>query len=169
MPEPKTHAETRGRFEELLKRIPGFRGYLEKENRRESDALQRTWLADRLQRGKRGLDSLSKTLADQLKLDLLPQCDRLRGRIDAQIGRIRGAMHGYSGIFDLVKVDEAMLDKVYEWDLSLVDEVDAIAGLLEQLPADLSGAAQRLADVSVHVEQLQRAWDAREDILKGVD
>lgn len=169
MPEPKTHSERRGRFEELLKRIPGFRGYLEKENRRESDALQRAWLADRLQRGKRGLDSLAKTLADQLKLDLLPQCDRLRGRLDAQIGRIRGAMHGYSGIFDLVKVDEGLLDKIYEYDLSLVDEVDAIAGLLEQLPADLAGASQRLADVGVHVEQLQRAWDAREDILKGVD
>ena len=50
MPEPRQHAQSRGWIESILRRIPGFKGYLEKEYRRDSDALQRTWLADRLQR-----------------------------------------------------------------------------------------------------------------------
>ncbi len=169
MPEPKEHAERRGRWEEILKHIPGFKGYLEKENRRESDALQRAWLGDRLQRGKRGLETLTRKLADRMQFDLLPECDRLRGRIDALIGRVKGAMHGYSGIFDLVRIDEAVLDKVYEYDLSLAGKVDAAGDLLEQLAADPADAAQRLADVFEQIDRLQLAWDAREDILKGLD
>ncbi len=53
MPEPRQHAQSRGWIESIGRRIPGFKGYLEKEYRRDSDALQRTWLADRLQRAKR--------------------------------------------------------------------------------------------------------------------
>ena len=53
MPEPRQHTENRGWIESIGRRIPGFKGYLEKEYRRDADALQRTWLAERLQRFKR--------------------------------------------------------------------------------------------------------------------
>ena len=42
-------------MESILRKIPGFRGYLEKEYRRESDHLARTWLADRVGQCKTGL------------------------------------------------------------------------------------------------------------------
>ena len=69
MPEPRQHTQSRGWIESILRRIPGFKGYLEKEYRRDSDSLQRTWLADRLQRSKRALDTYSRTLVDAGKLD----------------------------------------------------------------------------------------------------
>jgi len=114
MPEPKEHTEKRNIVETILRYIPGFRGYLEKEYRRDSDHLQREWLADRLQRSKRAIDQFSRPLADAGKIDLLPEVDRLRGKLDTLIARIRGAMRGYSGFFDLVRVDEALLDRVYQ-------------------------------------------------------
>ena len=46
MTEPKDHVENRNLIESILRRIPGFRGYLEKECRRESDQLQRKWQAE---------------------------------------------------------------------------------------------------------------------------
>ena len=131
MPEPKEHMEDRNWIESILRYIPGFRGYLEKENRRESDDLQRDWLADRLQRSKRALDDLGRMLADAAQIDVLPQVDRLRGRIDKLIGRIRGAMQGYSGFFDLVRVREDLLDRVYEHDVALMKQVDLLAADIE--------------------------------------
>src|SRR3990170_2263681 len=56
MSNPKDHSRDRNWLEELLRRVPGFRGYLEKEYRRESDKLQRDWMADCLQRAKAGLE-----------------------------------------------------------------------------------------------------------------
>jgi hypothetical protein len=169
MPEPKEHAEDRNLVETILRRIPGFRGYLEKEYRRESDDLQRDWLADRLQRSKRAIDALTRPLADAGQIDLLPQVDRMRGRLDRLIGRIRGAMQGYSGFFDLVRVDEDLLARVYEHDVDLMEQVDALAGAVEQLPAKQDQVAGELPKMLARIDDLERLWDVREDMLKGLE
>jgi len=142
MPEPKEHTEHRNWLETILRYIPGFRGYLEKEYRRDSDELQREWLADRLQRSKRAIDDFTRPLADAGQIDALPQVDRLRGRLDKLIARIRGAMQGYSGFFDLVRVREDLLDRVYEHDLGLMRRVDALSQAIEGLPDALDRTAQ---------------------------
>lgn len=124
MAEPRQYIQNRGALETLIRSIPGFHGYLEKEYRRDSDALQRAWLADQLQRSKRAIDALSLKFADAGKLALLPQCDRLRAKVDEMIARIRGAWEGYTGVFDLVKVDQTLLDRVYDHDVGLMHGVE---------------------------------------------
>jgi len=169
MPEPQDHTKDRNSIETILRQIPGFRGYLEKEYRRESDALQRDWLADRLQRSKRSIDEMTRPLADAGHIDLLPQADRLRGRIDKLIGRIRGAMQGYSGFFDLVQVDEALLDRVYQYDVDLIAHVDTLAGAVDALPGSPEPAPKVLAEAMQQAEELERLWDLREDIIAGLE
>lgn len=146
MPEPRQHTEHRNALESLLRHIPGFRGYLEKEYRRDSDALQRTWLSDRLQQAKRSLDTVSSQLADAGRLDLLTQYDRLRAKLDKLIARIRGAWQGYSGIFDLVRIDEARLDRVYEHDMSMMQLVEEFLESIKRLAGmPASGPSQSTA------------------------
>jgi len=169
MPEPKEHAENRNFVETILRYIPGFRGYLEKEYRRDSDELEREWLADRLQRSKRAIDELTRPLADRGQIDVLPQVDRLRGRMDKLIARIRGAMQGYSGFFDLVRVREDLLDRVYEHDVALMQEVDALGRAVEALPDEQHKIASRLTELFEQVDGLEQRWDTREDMLKGLE
>ena len=151
-----------------MRHLPGFRGYLEREYRRESDELQRNWLADRLQRSKRAIDELARQLADAAQVDLLPQIDRLRVRLDRLLGRVRGAMQGYSGFFDLVRIDVPLLDRVYEHDAALNEQVDAFAKAAEQLPGKQDQVPAAVADLLGQIDQIERQWDAREDMLKGV-
>ncbi|MGE0607012.1 MAG: hypothetical protein AB7O62_07955 [Pirellulales bacterium] len=165
MPDPIHHAQNRGTIESILRKIPGFRGYLEKEYRREADALQREWLAERLQRSKRGVDALARSLADAGQIDVLPQCDKLRARIDKLIGRMRGAMQGYSGFFDLVQVDEDFLDKVYRFDTGMMEQMEAAAASVEKLESD---GASGLAAATRQIEDIDREWDKRVDIIKGL-
>lgn len=169
MPEPKDHAENRNWIETILRYIPGFRGYLEKEYRREADDLQRDWLADRLQRSKRAMDNLSRPLAEAGQIDLLPQVDRIRGRLDKLIGRIRGAMQGYSGFFDLVRVREDLLDRVYEYDVALMEQVDALAKGIEELPAKQDQLGDLLPELLRQTDELEGHWDVREDMLNGLE
>ncbi len=169
MPEPRDHTENRNWIESVLRHIPGFRGYLEKEYRRESDDLQRDWLADRLQRSKRAIDDLGRMLADAAQIDALPQVDRLRGRIDKLIGRIRGAMQGYSGFFDLVRVREDLLDRVYEHDAGLMRHVETLADDIEQLPDLRDQLAEKLADLLHQTDELDSLWDVREYMLRGLE
>ena len=167
MPEPLKHTEKRNLVESVLRYIPGFRGYLEKEYRRDADALQREWLADRLKRAKRAIDHFARPLADAGKIDLLPQVDRIRGRLDTFIARIQGAMRGYSGFFDLVRVKEDLLDQVYQHDLNLMQDVDALGDAIEQLAASEDPAGS-LAALHASLDDLNEKWDQRADLLAGL-
>lgn len=169
MPEPKEHAKDRNWIEDLGRYLPGFRGYLEKEYRRESDALQRTWLADRLQRGKRGLDDLARRLTEAGQLDQLGEIERFRRRLETLLARIRGAMQGYSGFFDLVRVDAGVLDQLYEHDLSLMEQVAKLGDAIEGLSAVGTDRRPELEPLFEQLDVLDAAWDHRDDILKGLD
>ena len=171
MPEPREHADKRNWLETMVKNIPGFKGYLEKENRRDSDRLQRTWLADRLERSKRNLEKHSRSLADSGQTKELPKYDRVRGRLDKLVGRIRGGMSGYSGVFDLVQIDERALDRVYEYDVMLMDRVERLAGMIDNVGRAPSGGGEpaTIDDMLKEFDEAERAWDKREDLLKGLE
>jgi hypothetical protein len=167
-PNPASHAEDRNLLEKILRKIPGFKGYLEKEYRRESDYLARTWLADRLQASKRGLDDYVRNLVDAGELDSLTQCDRLRSKVDKLVLGLRGAVRGYSGFFDFVKVREEMLDEVYKLDISLTEEVDKLAADIEGLASKSGDCKTLVSDLSHRVDEIDRKYDERAKILQGL-
>jgi hypothetical protein len=169
MPEPKEHAENRGWIETILQYIPGFRGYLRKENRREADELQREWLADRLQRSKRGLDEYARSLTDAGRLAEINHVERVRTRLDKVLARIRGAMQGYSGFFDLVDINESVLDRAYAHDVALMEQTASLADEIENLRGRSEDAQTLLAPIMTKLEAVEDAWDQREDILKGLE
>jgi hypothetical protein len=169
MPEPREHVQNRGWIESILRRIPGFKGYLEKEYRRDSDALQRSWLADRLQRSKPALDAYGRTLVDAKKLDMLAQLDHFKSRLDKNISRLRGAMPGYSGFFDLVQINEAVLDRIYQQDIKTMDAVDTLAAAIEKLTSATADTTALFPSLNDQLTQVEQALDHRQDILKGLE
>jgi hypothetical protein len=166
-PNPLKHSDERPAVEELLRRIPGFHGYFERAYRRESDALLRQHIAEKLERGKRSVDGAARTLADAAQIDLLPQLDRVRARLDKAIGRLRGAMRGYSGVFDLVRIDEGVLDAVYAHDRTLVDKADAVVKRLESGARETPTAAS-IGEMLAELDAIDQACDKRDEILKGL-
>lgn len=145
------------------------KGIWKKEYRRDADALQRTWLAERLQRSKRVLDAYGRTLVDARKLDILAQLDRFRGRLDKVISRLRGGMQGYSGFFDLVNVDETRLGSVYQHDVKTMDSVEALASTIEKLEHATADTPAPLDALNDQLGQVEQSIDHRQDILKGLD
>jgi hypothetical protein len=169
MSEPRDHTEDRNLLESILRRIPGFKGYLEKEYRRESDQLQRQWLADRLLRAKPSIDRLAQPLVEAAQIDILPQLDRLRARIDKVIWQIRSGMQGYSGFFDLVRVDEELLERVYEHDVDLIGRVEALAEAVEALPDSPDQISTALPAAFDAVDAIERELEIRSDMLSGME
>ncbi|MGC4006680.1 MAG: hypothetical protein QM811_27575 [Pirellulales bacterium] len=169
MPEPAEHLRQRGQVETLLRTIPGFAGYWAVEDRRASDALVRESLVKRLQAAKSGIDDLTRGLADAGRLDALPSFDRVRGRVDKLIGKIRGAMQGYSAFFDVVQVDERRLDRIYDFDIGLQTHVEEFTVDLEKLASGTTepeAAAMRLLK---SCDDLEKNWNHRDAILRGED
>lgn len=165
MIDPSRHAQNKGWLESMAQKIPGFGGYLEMEDRRESDHLVRKWMADRLQQSKRGLDETIRQLVDTGNLDALSSWERVRTRLDGFINKIRGAERGYSGFFGFVKVNEDVLAQVYNSDLVLVEDIRALAEQLEK-PGD--GMPQAAAELTKRIDAVESLFAKRGEILKGM-
>lgn len=168
MVDPTKHEDARGIVESILRKIPGFRGYLEQEYRRESDHLARMWLADHLDACKKGVDRYQRNLLDARKIDYLDDCERIRTQLDTLASRVRGAVRGYSGVFDFVRVDEDLLDQVYDLDVSLVDESEWLLKAVDEVLVPEKDPAAAIAEFLKRVEQLHRQFDRRSELLQGL-
>ena len=104
-----------------------------------------------------------------MQLDDLPKVDRLRTKLDKLLARIRGAMQGYSGFFDLVDIHEDVINQVYAHDVSLMEQVGSLADAIEGLRDQADKGAEALEPLVSQIETIEDAWDHREDILKGLE
>lgn len=149
-------------LERLGARIPGYRGYLERELRREVDSVLRAELAARLDRARDGVNAFQR----RLRLDqagILSRLASVEKRLDQLANTIRHAGSGYAGLFDAAKVREEELETLYRFDLALVDGVEvllAAAGALNA-EAEVSSLEERVAEVGRQIE-------SRDSVVKSV-
>ena len=163
----------RGLLERIMSYIPGYRGYKEKELRRESDRLIRMETVNRLRAAK---DSLRRSLASPLAAQKVSgedsyKLDNLIYRLDRVAQRIDRAVAGYAGIFDAVKVREDKLDKILEHDLKLIQGAEEIKNNVERM-VDLEPGTddwRKILDgLAAKVEELDDLVDRRSEILRGL-
>jgi hypothetical protein len=159
--------------ERIAAALPGFRGYKEKELRRESDKLIRNNLTLKLSKDKDNVRDISQRIADKRYLDVLPNIDRLTAKMDRITEKVNHASYGYAGFFDIVKIKEENLDRMITFDNQLLDEVDALTASIEDLKTQLlSGNYSNLNDkiqtVSDKFELLEDTFDQREQVILGV-
>jgi len=149
--------DRRNILEQLGAKIPGFRGYLEREMRREVDKLQRDWLAAQVDRARFAMNSKIRDWTRTGRLDNLDLAGSTEKALDRLANRIRHADYGSSGFFDAVKIGEDELDRLYAFDLALSESVEYLALQVAQLPEtadeqmlsrllDATGAADRKFD-----------------------
>jgi hypothetical protein len=169
MVDPSKHADDRNWIETLLRHIPGFKGYLDKESRRDSDALTRTHLADRLQAGKRGINQYQRSLLEAGRLDDLPALERAITAIDTLIHQLKGDVRGYSGLFDFVQIQEDELDRIYEHDLQLVSDVEAFVKQAEALTPGRDDPRSVAAQLQKQLDALAEKYSLRAKILTGLE
>jgi hypothetical protein len=154
-------------LERLMNSVPGFKGYRERDLRRDADRLQREHLSARLEEGKKALNQVAAALTRGGDLDVINDVETARKRIDKVANRIRYAERGYSGFFDAVKVDETILAKVYAFDMGLVEDVDGVraAASAANGASDVRAAVQ---DLIGRIDALDARLSERENVLRGV-
>ncbi len=157
--------------ERIAQRIPGYAGYKAREKRREADKLLRTALAQRLKEQVQRLTDIQQRLLRSGGLRWLDDVETVVTRLQAAADKIRTASYGYAGLFDAVKVNEAQLKRLYEFDAALVDVVERIARSIDELEASLGtpdmGAI--LAQVQRLAQDLLTTFEHRKDVLLHVD
>ena len=159
--------------ERIAAALPGFRGYKEKELRRESDKLIRNHLSLKLSKAKDNVKSISQRIADKRYLDILADADRLNAKMDRITEKINHASYGYSGFFDIVKIKEENLDRMIDFDNQLIDSVNALTAEIDGLKAQLLGGdysnlKDKIQGVTDKIELLEDTFDKRQEVIMGV-
>jgi len=164
-------AESKGfanRVEKWLSKIPGIRTYRVREERRETDKKLREHLADQLQEVRLHLKKCALEISRKSALDpILSEVDRLSAKIQQMADTIRYASYGYAGIFDLEKIREEELNRLYEFDLSLLDRLAQIHGTVKGMDPQKSPEEWRpaLREAFAFLENLELQFRKRHDFL----
>jgi hypothetical protein len=161
--------QQRNWLERLGEVIPGYRGFQDRELRRDVDRLEREHLSKELGRLKAAARSTARAYTDAGKIGLLDRFDRLDRKLDGLSQAVRFADYGQSGLFDAVKIGEPELEKLYQFDVSFVDEIQALDGELAALPAPGAGdAAPALESALTRAEGLAKLWSQRDALIGEV-
>jgi hypothetical protein len=157
---------SRNFLERLGEKIPGYRGFQDRELRRDVDRLLREHLASELGRLKAALRDRARAFTDAGKIGALNGFDRLDRQLDGLSQAVRFSDYGATGLFAPVKIGEPELARIYQFDLSVVDDLARLESEIAALPApgaeDPGPALQRLQEAA---RALDGKWRQREQVI----
>lgn len=142
--------------------IPGYKGYSEKEGRRDTDKLLRVEIASMLDKVKYSIDKLMKSYVEKKLNHDVVELDKLKRNIDTAANKIRYASYGASGFFDTVQIDNTDLDALYRHDLSIKQAVGEFSIILNTC---LSGKSITETDLISVLDSINNLIIDREKVI----
>jgi hypothetical protein len=164
-----TVADNMSGFEKLVAKIPGYKGYKQKEMRRDADKLLRTHIYGVLTEQRRRIEDIQGSLG-VAQIEFVEKIGKARRRLQTLADTVNTAAYGYSGLFDAVKVGEEELDALYTFDDNLLTEADAIVASIDSLQAAVDneeGLSGAIRDLTEAVTRLQQLYNRRKDVIIG--
>ena len=159
-----------GLFEKIKMYIPGYKGYKEKNLRRDADRAVRQELSRTIQGAKADLAEIQKAVIDDF--DLMMDVERIRTKVDKYDIDVKKAVNGYSAFHDSVKILEADLDKVMSWDAKILDDIQAMREATERLldMADEGTLVRKdLRKYERCIDDMLEDYNQREAVMKGFE
>jgi hypothetical protein len=124
-------------FKKILSKIPGFSGYMERQNRRDSDKLVREAIFDRFRELEGRVSRLQRDFISQGQIAYVDDLEATAIKLRTFADRVRTATRGYSGLFDAVKIGEEELAKLYEYDAAMLDQADEVGRAIDNVEASM--------------------------------
>ncbi len=128
-------------FKKLASYVPGFSGYVERQNRRDADKLVRDTVARRFVELWTRTSNLQKDLISAGKIQFVDDLEQAALQLRTFIDKISTAARGYSGLFDAVKINQPELEQLYNFDLSFFDLAEQIGRALDNVESSIGDDA----------------------------
>lgn len=120
-------------IKKILSKLPGFQGYVERENRRNADKLLRERIAERFENLWRRISSLQKEAISNGEIEKIDDLESSAIKLRQFIDRVKTASYGYAGFFDVIKVNTEELNAIYQYDLQMLDLEDEISRAIDNI------------------------------------
>jgi len=120
-------------IKKILSKLPGFRGYVEREDRRNADKLLRESIAERFENLWRRISSLQKEAISKGEIEKIDNLESSAIKLRQFIDRVKTASYGYAGFFDVIKVNTGELNAIYQYDLRMLELEDEISRAIDNI------------------------------------
>jgi chorismate mutase len=157
-------------IKKILAKIPGFKGYIERGDRRMSDKLLREKVANEFETLYQRISSLQRDLISQGELQYVDDLEASALKLRQFIDRVKTASYGYAGLFDAIKIKQEELGQVYKYDYALLELADEVRSAIDNVETSigaegLDAAIRNLISVS---QQCVDAFNKRTEVMQGI-
>lgn len=150
----------REKIENIAKSIPGFKGYYEKEERREDEKKIREKVADEVREIKDILDEKGRKITKSGNLKPLDRLGQVGKRLEKLKDSIIYADYGYSGFFDRNRISEDTLHSIYKADIELLQWVENFTENTDE--------ETDIEEIAENIEEGFNLLKRRTEIIEGV-
>jgi hypothetical protein len=165
--------EDRGLLKKIELFLPGFKGYRKREDLRAADSLLRQQLAMRMGEINRKLDNCRDELTKALEIGLMSEIGDI-SKLSKQVeNKIRHAEQGYSNISADIRFEDEELNRMYEWDLSLLQNIEFIGKMADELNNSIKGidgtTGQKMKDIRKALNDFNTIFEKRISKITGLE
>lgn len=162
----------RGSMEQLVARIPGFSGYMDRASRRTADRMLRDYIAGEVGKRINRFTNIEKAILDGGGLMLMSKTKSAKTKLQTYQDRVKAAVPGYSGFFAAIKIDEEALQRLYSFDEAQIRYADQLDEALDQLDEAVKTQGDietTLSAVDTLAIEANEAFKLRDDVLTNLD
>lgn len=161
-------------FKQILKSLPGFKGYIDRENRRDADRLLREKVAHDFEALWRRISELQKDILNQGGLMYMDDLENAALKLRVFIDRVKAATFGQAGMIDEFKVifnadqiNDAVLKRLYEFDAALLGMVEEVSGAIDNVEAAIGteGLAAAIRSLTTTAGLCAELYNRRSDVI----
>lgn len=174
MPDIRDRVEDdRGLLKKIQLVVPGFRGYRIREDLRDSDRMLRAELAKRLALQRSQLEDARRALVRENPMSkALEEMGGVVNSMKRVEGEILHAEVGYSGISADIRMKDDELNRLYEYDNSMIESLNFIDDALIKVPEMVrsgndAGLRDAVETVRTRVDGLESRFKRRKAAITG--
>lgn len=151
--------------------LSGFLGYVDRENRRDADKLLRQEIALRYEKPWNKISEIQRQLVSEGKLEQLDELEAAAIKLRTFIDRVKTSSYGYAGFFDAVRVQSEELEKIYAFDIALLEGSDEIMRAVDNVEASIGtdGAPAAIRHLVSLSQQAIEAYDERNQVILSTE
>ncbi len=144
-------------FDKIGSLIPGYRGYAERDGRRNCDKLLRNQISERISHCESIINNRIKTEVKKSNLDSLRDLEDCQQKLNTLSDKIKYAPYGESSFFGDSQIKEDELQKIYELDFDLYS-------LLQESEKYLTETT--IVDILTYISTIETMIKKRNDFIK---
>lgn len=163
--------ENRGAWKKLQLKIPGLREYRSLEDLRAADQLLRKQVSDNLNESKNKVEDLRKAVTAKGDFGNLTLIGSTISKIQQISGVLQHAQQGSAGISPNIRIDEGVLNKLYEYDFNFVNIAEQIFSSCSSSTSEYNSGKslqEITSKISSMLDDLDHSWKQRLESVENI-